>query len=92
LLSLYRFGSLPHGEKVNKRAANEEMKGLYGPGIGDVLQNIQRQDNLASLPTQDESEYPEMTLRHRKRSAILKEILKEGGFGDLAKEVSIRGR
>jgi hypothetical protein len=77
---------------MDRRGANEDLKDLYGPGIGEVLSGIQRQENVASLPTQDESEFPEMTMRHRKRSAILKEILKEGGYGDLAKQVSIRGR
>jgi hypothetical protein len=77
---------------MNRRGADLNMKDLYGPGLSESLDAINRDNNMASVPTQDESEYPVITMKHRKRSAVLKQILKDGGFGDLAREVNIRGR
>lgn len=78
--------------RLNRRSANEDLKDLYGGGVGDVLQEMNRDNNIASIPTQDQNDYPVLTLKHRKRSAILKQILKDGGYSDLAREVSVRGR
>lgn len=66
-----------------------QLKGLYGPGLAETLDQINRENNVASVPTQDESDYPTLGLKHKKRAAVLKQILKDGGYGDLAREVSI---
>ena len=77
---------------MSRRSANEDLKSLYGGGLGDTLAQEIREQNAPSLPTDDESSYPVMTIKHKKRSAVLKEILKNGGYGDLARMVSIKGR
>ncbi len=75
---------------MSKRSAHEDMKSLYPGGIEELLSQRQREENDASLPPQDESEYPVMSLKRKKQAAILRDILKNGGYGDLAKQVSIR--
>lgn len=65
------------------------MKNLYGPGLSDQLSDELRGQNLASVPT-DPEDYPVLGLKKKKQSSILKEILKNGGYGDLAKMVSIK--
>lgn len=75
---------------MGTRDAHEDLKNLYGGGLEDLLREQQREDNVASLPSADESEYPVMSIKRKKQAAILKDILRSGGYGDLAKQVSIR--
>lgn len=75
---------------MNHRAADKDMKNLYGGGIEELLSQKMREDNEASLPTMDEADYPVMEMKHKKQAALLRDILKHGGYGDLAKQVSIR--
>jgi hypothetical protein len=75
---------------MNRRGANEDIKNLYGGGIEELLSQQVRDENEPSLPTEMESDYPVMALKRKKQAAILKDILKQGGYGDLARQVSIR--
>ncbi len=75
---------------MNRRGANEDMKNLYGGGIQDLLSQQTRDENPALPSDMDEGDYPVMTLKRKKQAAILRSILQQGGYGDLAKEVSIK--
>jgi hypothetical protein len=75
---------------VTTRSARADLKSLYGGGLGDTLAQEIREQNMPSLPTDTEEDYPVMTIKHKRRAAVLKDILKQGGYGDLAKMVNIR--
>ena len=75
---------------MNRRMANEDLKSLYPEGVEELLSQKVRGENEAALPDLDEADYPVMTLKRKKQAAILKSILQEGGYGDLAREVSIK--
>lgn len=77
---------------MSTRASHEDLKDLYGPGLAEQLNDMKRDDNLASVPTQDPNTYPVLGIKHRKRASLLKEILRNGGYGDLAREVNIKFR
>lgn len=66
------------------------MKNLYPGGVEELLSGQMRDDNNPSLPTDPETDYPVMALKKKKQSAILKDILNQGGYRDLARQVSIR--
>lgn len=66
------------------------MKNLYPGGVEELLSSQMRDDNNPSLPTDPETDYPTMVLKRKRQSAILKDILKQGGYGDLSRQVSIR--
>ncbi len=75
--------------------ANPSMESIYGPGLNARLSG--RSNGMDDPDAIDEDELePQMMgvgahgpmllgLRKRRQSAILKQILKAGGYGDLAK-------
>lgn len=78
------------------RGASADIHGIYGPGLAHQLEAAARNDNGApDLSDFDQDEIGnspagmpgQMTLRlkHKRQSALLRQILKSGGYGDLAK-------
>lgn len=81
------------------KGATAQMRDIYGPGLASHLEATARNEgpaNLAAFGDDDMTNAPggdpttQMTLRlrHKRRAALLKQILKSGGYGELARVAS----
>lgn len=68
----------------------------FQPTIGEILGGELRRESLGSTPAQVSEADPgqlgdfRMELKRKRQSALLREMLKSGGYDDLAKMVAIR--
>lgn len=74
---------------MNRRQSNADLKALYPDGL-EALLTRQQQEDSPQLPDLDQANYPVMSIKRKKQSSLLKSILQEGGYGDLAKQVSLK--
>lgn len=80
------------------RAAIHLQRDIYGPGIGSRLSDELRaiNDPVNAEDADDQPAPPHgpetltMRLKRKRQAALMKEILKTGGYGDLARQVSFR--
>jgi len=75
---------------------------LYGPSIGQLLsqrglggggvEDIELEDpeELAARYEPGSAGYIQLQLKRKRQGAIMKQILKNGGYGDLARMVNVR--
>lgn len=75
------------------------MAGIYGPGLSAHLEAAARgeapaqlsvfdEDDVGNAPAGDHAGQLTLRLRKKRQAALLKHILKSGGYGDLARVAS----
>jgi hypothetical protein len=78
---------------------SKAMTALYGDGLSKQLMSDLRAENGLGnaeadhpepLPPAGNAGRYQFYLRRKRQSAMIKQLLKDGGYGDLAKMVSIR--
>ena len=82
----------PAASKVDYGPSLQQLLKNRGFGAGGDVDNIEMDDpeGLAARTEPMSAGYNLMQIRKKRQSAIMKQILKNGGYGDLARMVNIR--